>query len=175
MAVAHDAFSESHTDPNISQSEVSFSWTHTPSGTPKGVLVFTFVLLYGTDYATSVTYGGSSMTAVVGGSAVDSATEPGVCTAWFLGSSVPAGAQTVVVNRTNNTRRMGALCATVTATGDTATAGVVLLQEDQALAEQSVDDGSPGSNSVRYAGAYSGIADFAVPIMQGQTQPGLAV
>jgi hypothetical protein len=51
-----------------------------------------------------------------------------------------------------------AVAITVTAGGDTAVheAGIVLLQNDQALVEQNVDDGSPGVDSVRYAGIYSG-------------------
>ena len=156
MAVAHDAVSESHTS-GYSASEASFSWTHTPVGTPRGVLVFTYNS--GTvEDALSVTYGGVSLTAVPGGRAVDTAGEPAGCTAWFLGSSIPTGAQSVVVNRTNDVSLMIAQCVTVTAASDTTTGTPVLVQEDGTVAEQSVDDGSPGTNSVRYAGFYSGSA-----------------
>ena len=159
MAVAHDASSKSS---GTSTNEASFTWTHTPSGTPRGVLVFTYAKASGPpDDALSVTYGGVSLTAVSGGRAADTAGEPADCKAWFLGSGIPTGAQSVVVNRTNNSTSMHAHCATVTAATDTGTGTPVLLQGDGTLAEQSVDDGSPGTNSVRYAGLYFG--DLAEP------------
>ena len=156
MAVAHDASSESHTS-GSSFNEAAFSWTHTPAGTPRGVLVFTYAKETGPpNDALSVTYGGVSLTAVSGGRATDTAGEPADCKAWFLGSNIPTGAQSVVVNRTNNATAMLAHCVTVTADTDTATGTPVLVEEDGTYAEQSVDDGSPGTNSVRYAGGYSG-------------------
>lgn len=99
------------------------------------------------------------MTAVSGGAAADTAVEPGNVKAWFLGSSVPTGVQAVVVNRNNNANILYAVAETVTAVGDTSThdAGIVLLQNDQVLAEQSVTDGSPGLNSQRFAFTFSGI------------------
>jgi hypothetical protein len=157
--VVHDAVSESHTGSTSSTSEGSFGWTHTPSGTPKGVLVYTFVGPgSSSDHALSVTYGGVNVPAVTDGRAVDTSGEPGDCKAWFLGSGVPTGAQTVTVTRTNNAASIYAVCVTVTASTDTETYGVTLLEEDQALAEQSITDGSPGTNSMRYAGVNSGLS-----------------
>ena len=162
--VVHDATSESHTASTPSTSEASFSWSHggAASGV-KGVVVFVFQLNASANDVTSVTYGGSAVAAVAGGSAADTAGEQGRATAYFLGASVPQGTQTVVVNRNNNTNQMYAIAATVTAGGDTEvyTTGIVLLQENQAPAEQSVTDGSPGTNSVRYAGAFSGLTTWA--------------
>lgn len=162
MAVAHDAVSESHAGTTGSASEASFSWTHTPVGTPRGVLVYTFVNANADD-ATGVTYGGTALTAVPGGRAVDAAAgETGDCKAWFLGSSIPTGAQTVQVTRNNNANVMYAVCVTVTADADTATAGVLLEQEDQTLTEENVDDGSPGTNSLRYMALNSGTSTLPV-------------
>ena len=160
MAVAFDASSESHTGTTGSVSQSSFNWTHTPVGTPKGVLVFTFSTLSSNDNATAVSYGASSMTAVSGGRAVSTGgTYIGDVKAWFLGSSVPTGAQTVTVTRTNNTDEMYAVAHTVTAASNTDvhTAGIVLTQTSGgslSLAEQSVTDGqsSGTNNSVRFAG-----------------------
>ena len=157
MAVAHDAASESHAGTTGSVSEASFSWSHNPVGTPRGVLVYTFVVDDSSDLATAVTYGGASLSAVSSGRAVDTAGEPGDCKAWFLGTSVPTDdPATVVVTRTNNTRQMYAVAITVTAGGNTEVTGVVLVQEDGAFVEELVDDGSPGTDSVRYAGTFSG-------------------
>lgn len=157
MAVAHSATSESHTGTAGSQNQASFSWTHTQTGTPQGALVFVHVLNSATDTVTSVTYGGTSMTRVSGGAAVDSAGEAGRTDLFFLGSGLATGNQTITVNRTNNANNMYATAATVTAATDTEVTGIILLQGDGTMAEQSVNDGSPGTNSVRYAGAFSGL------------------
>lgn len=160
MAVAHDFASESHTGTTGSASEASFSWSHNPVGTPKGVLVLVFQLGNSGDDTTSVTYDGTTVPAVSGGNAVDTVQEPGRCKAFFLGSSVPTtDPATVVVNRNNNANVMYAVCVTVTASGDTAVTGVALEQENQALTEENVDDGSPGTNSLRYAGTFFGGAN----------------
>ena len=156
-APAHDAASESHTGATGSASEASFSWTHTPVGTPRGVLVFVFDANANAVDVTSVTYGGVSVPAVSGGEARDTAGEAGSCKAFFLGSSIPTGAQTVQVNRNNNANIMYAVAITVTAASDTAISGTpVLAQEDQAPSEQSVD--TAATDALRYQGAYHGAA-----------------
>lgn len=166
MAVGFDASSESHTGTTGSTSESSFSWSHS-GGTPKGVLVFTFVNADADD-ATGVTYGGVSLTAVSGGRAVDTAGEPRECKAWFLGSSVPTGTQTVVVSRNNNANVMYAVAITVTAASDKDTAvheaGIQLIQTDQGSPLKSPTDGNPGSNSMRFAGINSAINTYSTTL-----------
>jgi hypothetical protein len=159
MAVAHSAASESTTTTTPSTSVASFTWTHTQTGTPRGVLVFVYCLNSATATATSVTYGGVTVPAVTGGSTSDAAGEPGRIDTYFLGTGLPAGNQSIVINRTNNTVQMYATAATVTALYNTEvnTTGIVLLTADQVLVEQTVSDGWPGSFSVRYAGTYSGL------------------
>lgn len=147
----HDAYTQ-----NISSGTHSF--THTPVGTPSGVLVFVIRTdESSTDVISGVTYGGTAMTAVTGGLARDTTGEPGLCKAYFLGSAVPTGAKTVQVTSTDSGAEFFTCAITVTSVGDTATAGVVLLEGDGTLSEQSVNDGSPGSPSVRYAAGFSGI------------------
>jgi hypothetical protein len=162
VAVAHDAVSESHTGATGSISQASFSWTHTPAGTPQGVLVFVHNLVGSTNKVSSVTYGGVNLTAVTGGRAVSTTAEPGDCQAWFLGSGIPTGAQTVVVNRTNDTDELYAVAITVVAGAGNDTAvhepGVILLTGLGTLAENTSDDGSPGTNSLRYCSGFSGLA-----------------
>ena len=159
-AVAHDAASESHTGTTGSTGAALFTWTHTPVGTPRGVLVYVYTIS-ATQTVTGVTYGGVAMTAVAGGAAVDTAGEPGRVDTFFLGASIPVGAQSVVVSRTNNATIMYASAATQTAGVDTEvyTPGIVLLQNNGTYAVQSVTDGSTGVNSVRYAAGYSGGAN----------------
>lgn len=157
MSVAHDASSASAT----SVSEASFNWSHNPVGTPKGVLIFVITVGSSTQHVSSVTYAGTTVPAVSGGAAADTATEPGRCDTYFLGASVPTNdPATVVVNRTNNATPMWACAITVTANSqktEVYTAGIVLLQEDGSYAEQSVSDNrtSGQPDSVRYGGGYS--------------------
>lgn len=161
MAVAFDASSESHTGTTGSTSETSYSWTHTPVGTPAGIVVFVH-RAGGDSINPSVTWGGVTIPAVTGGVANDTAGEQGQTTAFFLGNAATIAGRSgdsVVVSRTSNGSISYATALTVTAGGDTAVyeAGIVLLQEDGTLAEQSVTDNSPGTNSLRVAGLYSGL------------------
>lgn len=157
MAVAHDAFGESHGGTTGSASEASFIINHNPVGTPRGVAVVV-ITNADADDITSVTYAGAAMTQIA--EAIDTTDEPGRCTLFFLGSSVPTDdPATVTVNRVNNADVMYAVSISVTAATDTEvyTPGIVLLENDGTLAEQNVDDGSPGTNSVRYAVINSGL------------------
>ena len=160
MSVAHSAASESHTATTGSANQAAFSWTHTQTGTPQGVLIFVYTFNSVTALVTSVTYGGLALTAVSGGSATDTAGEPGRIDTYFLGTGLGTGNQTITVNRTNNATVMYATAATVLAKYDTEvyTPGIVLLSGDGTMPVQSVTDGWPGSFSQRYAGAYSGLA-----------------
>jgi hypothetical protein len=92
VAIVFDAASEfertATTDPQ--------TWTHTPTGTPRAVVV---AIVHGTsttDHVSTVTYGGVSMGESV--RATDAATELGAAELWFLGSGIPTGAQTVSVD-----------------------------------------------------------------------------
>lgn len=167
FGVYHLNSAESHTGSTGSVSEASFSFTGGNSPTvPRGVVVFVFNLSSGTDTVTSVTYGGIPMIEVPGGFANDTAAEPGFVKSYFLGTGIPSGAQTIVVNRTNNTDIMYAVQAVVDDTSggagygsDTEVTGVVVQNEDGTLAAQSINDGSvSGQNSQRYAAVYSGLS-----------------
>ena len=159
MAVAHSAASESHTGTTGSASQAAFTWTHTQTGTPQGVLIFIYTFNSTTALVQSVTYGGLGVSGIFVGQ-TDTAGEPGRIDMYYTGvANIPSGNQTITVNRTNNTTVMYATAATVTASYQTEAyvPGVITLQNDQALVEQSVSDGYPGSFSLRYAGVYSGL------------------
>ena len=94
-----------------------FAFNHTPSGTPRGVIVGIAHGSVSTDLITSVSYGGVAMTRV--DSAVDTATEPGRSYLYFLGASVPTGTQSVSIVHTGSADSKVAVCATVTAASDT--------------------------------------------------------
>jgi hypothetical protein len=159
MSIGFDAVSSLNAK-NVSAG--SFNWNHTPGGTPKGVVVFTFVNANADD-ATAVTYGGVSLTAVTGGRAVDTAGEPGDCKVWFLGSGVPTGTQNIVVTRNNNANEMTGIAITVTSSQDSDihTAGIVLAEGDQGLTEKSPTDGNSGTGDSLYvAGTFCGCDSF---------------
>lgn len=166
MAVAHDAATESHTGTTGSTSEGSFNISHTGraegSGGIQGVGAFVFVNANADD-CLGVTYAGVPLMRLA--EAIDTTTEPGRCWLYFrgVGLSGLGGAQTMTVSRNNNANVMYAVCFTVTAAKDTHiyVPGIVLLQNNGTLAEQSVTDGSPGTNSVRYAGINSGLGSAA--------------
>ncbi len=114
MSVAFDQISNHPTG-----DAATMSWTHTPVGTPKGILV-TIVGDENVDDVASVTYGGVTMTEVTGSPLLHAGEIAGVY-AYFLGSSIPTGAQTVQVNyRAGGTSFLVPDCISVTATGDTA-------------------------------------------------------
>ena len=87
--------------------------------------------------------------------AQDNTGEPGNCHAWILGSGIPTGPQTVQVTTTAGTHYAGAV--TVTSVGNTALISGTAVEGDGTLSEQNVNDGSPGSPSLRYAGGFSGL------------------
>jgi hypothetical protein len=157
MAVGFDAESESHT--GTVGAGTTYSWSHL-GGTPRGAVLFVFNLDSTFPYG-AVTYGGVAMTAVPGSDAADTAGENGSCRAYFLGSSVPSGTQTVQVVESGSMVVSYAVCYTVTAGADTEVTGVSVEQENQSLTEVNVNDGSPGTNSLRFAGTHWGAS--AVP------------
>jgi hypothetical protein len=169
MAITFDTNSAAA---SFSQNVGSFNWSHA-GGTPKGVIVFTFTwaelgILDG-DNVTSVTYGGSSLnTASAGAWRAQSINTPSSneldCKVWFLGSSVPTGTQTIIVNRGNNNLKVWAAAVTVNSSQDSNIHSSVVLVQDSdplAISEQSVTDGNSGTgNSMRVAGIICELANF---------------
>jgi hypothetical protein len=111
MAVAFDAFS------NGTAGTGDISWTHTPVGTPRGVIVIVLGVS-GTDGVSGVTYGGSAMTEVTGSPNLKASTELAGVYVYFLGTSIPTGAQTVAMTSANvHLKSISAI--TLTADADT--------------------------------------------------------
>lgn len=97
----YDAFSQSNGTGDL-------SFTHTPAGTPTGVVVFLWEVNTTIGATASVTYGGVPMErrlfigATLG-------TLKAVGSLYFLGTNIPAGAQTVVVDTTSTLTRHAAV------------------------------------------------------------------
>lgn len=138
-----------------------------------------FVATHGTgDLITSVTWNSVGMTRLY--QAVDTDTEPGSVVAYFL-DNVTNGA--IQVFRTNNAvvtvgyaasisaastcevfQTITRVSATQNTNADTSTTGT------GASGEVAVDDGSPGTNSMRFAASYTGAA---TPVAQGTNSTAL--
>lgn len=106
MAVSYDAYSELTAEDRQAASGNAFiQWTHTPSGTPKGILVYvvagTGQVTAADNAITSVTYGGVTMT-LVDQVHLSGASEPGSVWLYELLSGIPTGAQTVRANTAAN-------------------------------------------------------------------------
>jgi hypothetical protein len=91
-------------------------FTHTPVGTPRGILVMVRQIT-ASDQVTGVTYGGSALSEVALSPLLASGAEGGSLHGYFLGSSVPTGAQTCTVTVATGTAR--ATCYSLTAADDT--------------------------------------------------------
>lgn len=160
MAVAWVSPSaESHTGTTGSANEASFTWNITPSAAPRWAVVFVMNRSSTTQQVTSVTYDGVTMGAIASGEASDAAGEPGCIKAWFL-DNIPANTtqRAIVVNRNNNADILYGACIIGSAAGACEVTGVQTAGGDGTLAEINVDDGSPGTNSLRLGGLYTGLA-----------------
>lgn len=126
MAIAFDAFVESLrtgvTDPH--------TWTHTPVGTPRAVVVTIINRASNTDWVVGITYGGVALTRVT--RATDSVSEAGAADLWFLGSGIPTGAQTVSADLSSATTEDLDFCSiTFTAALDTKVVASAAVNDDQ--------------------------------------------
>jgi hypothetical protein len=144
LAAAHDAYSDNGglvADP---------SWVHTPVGTPRGA--YAAIMQFGATIETIsvATYGGVAFTplTVVDGTAL---TEPHVVYPFFLGSSIPTGAQTVAFTCSGATSNKRAVCYTVTADTDT------VIDDQDTIVNGSLDEPSVGLTASAVAVGYSAL------------------
>lgn len=118
MAVAFDAITNS----------TLTSFTHTPVGTPRGVLVLFSDDTTISDRVSNVTYGGVACSEVALSPIThNGAADDHVLHGYFLGSSIPTGAQTVAYTASAGTQRIG--CITLTADADTEVKDTTTLEE----------------------------------------------
>jgi hypothetical protein len=127
MAVAFDAFS------NVAAGTGNLSWTHTPVGTPRGVIVQ--IAQYGgvdpdQDDVASVTYGGVSMAEAALSPVEKDTGEVGIVYEYFLGASIPTGAQTVAVTTNGKGISKRAAAITLTAAQDTSVVDTSIISQD---------------------------------------------
>lgn len=164
MAVGHVNSASSGAQSSVASFNISASLG---TGGRCGIV---FVVTYanvGVPIETGVTWNGTSMTQLYSGA--DTNTEPGAVRAYFL-DNISNGA--VTVSRTNNTVVCVGYAASVSALGEcevyqTVTVGGAGTTNTNAntseagtaaSGEVAVDDGSPGTSSLRYAANFTGNA-----------------
>jgi len=105
------------------------TWTHSPAKAPAGVLVGV-AGPEGADYVVGVTYGGVAMVEVTGSPLIKTAAEAGTVHLFFLGSGVPTGNQTIVVDTNNTAVTRQGMCITVTAASGIVVKNIVTISSN---------------------------------------------
>jgi hypothetical protein len=105
---------------NIGNGTGTVSATHTPTGTPRAVIVIVTQYMQSTNQINTVSYGGVTVPLAVARQHIDTAPggEPAYAGLFFLGASIPTGAQTCQVTVTGSSRK-DVFCITYTAAADT--------------------------------------------------------
>ncbi len=147
--VAFDAFSAEDA-PGVGAP----SWTHTPVGTPRCVIVF--IPQDGTtDEISGVTYGGTAMTEMTGSPNLLTTGEGGGVHGFFLGASVPTGAQTVAATGDAGAIKWG-YAITLTAAADCELVDTDATIQSASQADPTVTLSLSGRTSFAAIGGYSG-------------------
>lgn len=158
MTVAYDATSAPGT---FSEDTSPLTWTHTPTGTPAGVIITNKGWATA---ANTVTYGGVAATEMPSSPLEESGSgENTMVACWFLGSGLPTGAQTVSVGGGNVVLEPSAI--TVTAAADT------VLQDDLTY-ESDATNGPTGTLSLGGNECFCGISWRSGENNPGSTSPG---
>lgn len=98
MAVAVDA---TRTESIRTDTSDPYTFSYTPTSTPRGIVVCIIHSDNSTDYVVGVTYGGIPLWRAV--TAADTATENGRAYIYWRGDSIPTGTQTVSMDLTTGT------------------------------------------------------------------------
>ena len=160
MAVGFDSTAKSGLSTTASPFTVSLNVNITPSGVIVFVITPTDV-----DNLVSVTYGATNVPVPqVATVAISAVSELGRVHCCFLGSGIPADdPATITINRVGTTG-MRAMVASVFGSLNTEVylPGMVTMNTMGTTAVASVDDGSPGTSSMRFCGGFHGDVSAAV-------------
>ncbi|MFN8521297.1 MAG: hypothetical protein U0667_18390 [Chloroflexota bacterium] len=152
MTAAFDAYSVS--GEYTAGSADPYTWTHTPSGTPRGIVIFDQQSGTSSDHVNGpVLYGGVATSRVL--IAQDTAAEAAALVAYFLGSGIPTGPQTVSID--HDTGIFGtkhAICISLTGSGDLEVVASGKAENDQANPTVTLDSGT--RTALKLFGLYSG-------------------
>lgn len=134
-------------------------WTHTPVGTPRGILVLCAGLTGVSDGLAGVDYGGTAMAEISGSPNILTTGETGNTHGFFLGASIPTGPQTVTADYTD-------------ATNSTCVAYSVTATDDTEIVDSDGTINSTSSANPSVTLSLGGRTSFAaIAFMSGQNQP----
>jgi hypothetical protein len=119
----------------------AFTFSHTPSGTPMGVVIALGADLSDTDHINgTVSYGGVATSRIT--FAADTAGSTGGAWLYHVGASIPTGIQTVSISHDASAVTKVAACITFTAARDTYVSASSRTFENQADPNVLIDSGS---------------------------------
>lgn len=149
MTVAFDALTESiRTD-----TSTTYAFDHTAAAGVRAVVVTVCHGVTTTDHISALTYGGISMTRIIG--ATDTASELGRADIWFLGSSVGSGTKSVSATLSSaTTDDIQFVAASFTAAYDCEVIDSDSINEDVANPQRTLNFG--GRSAVSVCALYSG-------------------
>ena len=140
----------------------TLTWTHTPVGTPRAVVV---ACESGNtaDSFNAVTYGSATLTEVTGSPNVLAGGEGGNVSAFFVGTGIPTGAQTVTVTVLDATSKACAVY-TLTAAADTEVVDTDVTINSASLTNPFATLSIGGRTSWATMGLYSGVDTISVEV-----------
>src|SRR5512136_374162 len=165
MALAFDKIS------TVSTGTSSWSFNHTPVGTPRAVVVLIAENASTGDVISGVTYGGTAMSRVT--TDADTSGEPGRVYAYFLGTGIGTGMKAVAITVATGTTAKAAVCITATAAYDTAlagTTGYASTNGDQADPSLSITGIGSGTPALGFGAFFSGLNNPDMTAGSGYTQ-----
>ena len=155
------------TTPASNSTTTSYSWTHTPVGTPTFAVVVIAQNASSTDNITGVTYGGTSMTRVpTDGFASDTAGEPGAVYAYTLASPA-SGAKTVEVTKSTGT--VYTVAASYTLTGTTPSLIDTNSRNEEDTTLYAALSNPSGLSAMGIAVGFTGHGDYATEMTEEGT------
>lgn len=149
MTVVRDTFLESATFTTTTP----HTFTFTPVGTPRAILVAVAWPSVTDEINGAVTYGGVAM-ARIALATTTAGDEDGSAVLYFLGAGIPTGAQTVSITHTGATTVKWAACQSMTAGADTEVTVSGTVATNTANPSVALDTGA--TSSLRTAILYSG-------------------
>lgn len=158
------------------------NFTHTPTGTPRGVVIYVVIAGTTTDEVTTVDYGSvTGITQIAEVAITGDLNENGIIFAYFVGASVPTGAQTVNVTYSVGTRNNVVYVYTLTGAADLEVVANQTLDDEIGQANPSVSLGLGGRSSfasiVWWSGtnAVTGVTERTGWTSRNELDPGSAV
>lgn len=141
MTVAFDAELDLGSFTTTSPDDTTF----TPVGTPRGIVVGIGTTVVNTDVVTGVTYGGVAMTRIGTATASAGAGDTFRAYLYFVGASIPTGAQTIAITHSGSADPKWAAALSITAATDTEVGAFNTLSTVQTNPQIALDTGADES------------------------------